>query len=275
MKSAIIFYGFCRTFDFCQESLKKHILNIVNPDIYINTPSTLYAPTAHEVPEFHKSYSKNTEPSYYKICQSLKDFSIKNIEIRNYDSSFYKDYVNNHNLKEKNDVFQYSWRVVSTLHSISLSVQSFKNYVTSHGLHYDLVILTRPDLKYYKDFNIDSVQLSKVNYPSKFLYSIHHHDLCNLPFEEKIKFTNRVVTGAAAVFGFPGVTFNDQFICGSQDNIIKFYDVFDNIINYYNSNIILNTETYLGYHCINNKLDFGGSDMTIYDIWREDTPEYI
>lgn len=274
MKTAVVLYGFCRTLDFCQESFKRHVLDVLKPDIYINTPSTLYAPPDDEVPEFHKLYSKNMEPSSNKINNYFKQSNLKKCDIRLYSSAFYKDFVRNNSISDRNNISQHSWRIVSTLHSISLAMQTFQLHTIKNSLQYDLVILTRPDLKYYCNFNIKPLQLKNINYPARFLVTTNHHSVNHLSLEERIKIPSRIRHGAAGVFGFPGQMFNDQFICGTQVNMLKFVNLFNMVPQYYKENIMLNSETYLAYHCMKNKLNFVGTDSILYEIWREDTPNY-
>lgn len=274
MKTAFILYGFFRTFEFCKNSLNTHILNVLNPDIFINSPNTIYTKPEHEVSEWQHLYSRNTNSTIETIASSFLLDQLKSCEIRGYNSQFYYSFIDKNNITHITDIGQYSWRIASTLHSISLATKTFENYINVTGEKYDLVILTRPDLRYYRNFDSSILDLNKINYPAYHMCAPDNPSLFHLDEEVKKQVDVRIRSGGAGIFGFPGQWFNDQFICGTQENILKFSNIFDMIVEYYNDNVFLNTETYLGVHCMKNNINFIGTDFTTYEMWRPNKAEY-
>ena len=272
MRVALVFYGFFRTFDFCKTSLQEHVLDIINPDIYINSPDTIYAPPDDEIPELHNMNSRSLEQTNSRINFFSTD-KLQACHLRQYKSAYYKQYVAARRMITKTSVNQYSWRVLSAIHSISLAIQSFKTHSRKHHLEYDLVILTRPDLRYYRYFDLSNIRLDCINYPSHHMCDPCHPTMDPIPFVQRNSIEPRIRHGAAKVFG-TNHNFNDQIICGSPDNIIELGKVFGMIPQYYKENILLNTETYLGMQCLKNSIELHASDLATYEIWRLNQAEY-
>lgn len=273
MKVALVLYGFCRTFEHCKTSLQQHVLNVLNPDIYVNTPDITYAPPEHEIAELHHVFSKNLDKTTQTLS-CLSNFNLKRLDARPYDSQFYKDYVDHHKMPEITSIGQRYWRVASTLHSISLAIKSFEQFVITNNLHYDLVIVTRPDVRYYRDFDTSVIELDKINYPACHMCEPDNPSMQHLPIEERKAIAPRIRPGGAGIFGYPGQWFNDQIICGNTSNIIQLGNVFSMADTYYREEVFFNTETYLGVHCMKNNISFVGTDFTTYELWRINQPEY-
>ena len=269
MKTALILYGFPRTFNYCKNSLRQFVLDPLNCDVFIACPDTFYASKKDESPELHSFYARNED----KVEQSIIDFfgsNLKSLELRQYDSKLYFDILNNNNLSLFNETTkQHTWRTLSYFHSISLSVNLFNKYIEENNCHYDAVILTRPDLKYYSNFNLNNVDFSKINCPLHFLLVMQEPCLAHIPEEERKNPEIRKRTGGATVFGF-NRWLNDQIIVGTQENILIYKNLFEKSIEYYKKDMCFNQETYVGAHCLINGLDFTGSDFVSYEIWREE-----
>lgn len=269
MKIAIIFYGFFRTFDFCKESLKNNVIDPMNCDVFFNSPKTVYTPKKDEISELHNVYSKNEK----LIDDEVVNFfgpHLKSHKLRDYDSRPYVDLLNQNGLPLYNNVTkQHTWRTLSYFHSISLSVSLFEEYVKANNVHYDLVILTRADLKYYTVFNPHAVDLNKINCPAHFLLLPEEPQLNHLSDEERQQWPVRQRPGGAGVIGTDR-WLNDQIITGSQNNILIYKNLYEKAIEYGKEGICFNQETYLGFHCLKNGLDFTGTDFVTYEIWRQE-----
>ena len=272
MKIALILHGFFRTFDFCKNSLLENIINPLNCDVFINAPTTSYTAKKDEIPHLHSVFSRDDKTMY----QSLECFgnNLVSCDLRKYNSNFYKQKVIDEKFPQLNTFGQENYRVLSTMHSISLSVQTFKKHVELTGNHYDLVILTRPDVKYYTNFNPGVVDLTKLNCPAYFCIAPEHEQLVNLPFQEKIKAHIRKRPNGAGVYGMPGRWFNDQVMCGSQETILKYSSFFDKAPDYFREGITFTNETCIAFHAIKNGIDFCGTDFITYDLWRLTQSEY-
>jgi hypothetical protein len=250
MKIAIIFSGFFRTFDSTKESCLEHFIKPLNADVFFSTLRTAYAPPEHEVSKFHSFNSQNnkTIDSFIDILNPY----LKLYEIRDYYSSeYYSQTINNNGLPEKNMFDQWHWRILSQMHNVSKAVSVFKTYVELTKKKYDLVILTRPDLKYHNNFNLAEIKSGIINYPAKSIYN------GNISW---------VSANPSPSLDHP---FNDQIIVGSQEHILKYNNIYDCTLGYVlNENIIFNPETIFGYHARKSGIPFEGSDFVLYEILR-------
>lgn len=248
MKTAIIFAGFFRTFDYVKETFFQHIMKPLDCDVFFASPPTMFALPENELKEFHHIYSQNTnlvDPTWFG--DNLKAF-----KFINHNPQIYKDAISKNNIVEINYANQHTWRILSYMHSISEAVSVFKNYTTANNIHYDLVILTRPDIKYYKPIDTSVLDMSKINYA---LHSMLEGSLGSCI--------------AAPSDSFPR-PFNDQMVVGSQENILKYADIYHKVISYNkNENVAFNSETFWGIHCIRNGMDCVGTDFVLYELWRK------
>jgi hypothetical protein len=153
---------------------------------------------------------------------------------------------------------QPAWRNISMLHGISLSLKLFKSYVERTKTHYDLVFLTRPDIRYYENIHHERVDLTKVNCPAFYAIDPREQEVAHLPLElRKFIHTRRRPSGGWNDGKNAGI--NDNILCGSQENILKFANLFD-MIPFYKPRIkyVMN-EILLCQH---------------YELWRPDRYHY-
>lgn len=271
MKVALVLYGFFRTFEFCSDSLKKFVLDPLNPDIYITSADTVFAPPEHEISELHPFYARSKGKTS-KLLQPFLDYNVKSINLKTYDSNIFKMTASINNMEEITSIGQRSWRIISTISSICGAIKNFTSNPSYKD--YDLVIVTRPDVRYYRPFDTSAVQLDKINYPAAHMCEPTNPSMLHLPEEERKLIEPRIRKGGAGIFGYPGQWFNDQIICGNPNNIKELGNLEFHIDEYYKEGIYLNTETYLGVHCMKNAIPFVGTDFTTYELWRIDQPEY-
>ena len=60
MKTAIIFSGFFRTFDYVKESLATNVINTFDDcDVFFSSPKTMFSAPEDEVPEYHHIHAQN------------------------------------------------------------------------------------------------------------------------------------------------------------------------------------------------------------------------
>jgi hypothetical protein len=274
MKIALILFGFLRTFEFCKQSFVDNLVNPLDVDVFISTPETVYTQPKDEIIPFHKWYSINS----VKVTNQLEIFGdhLKSKDIRAYDSNFYKKAANRSGIPEINPVQQYAFRVLSQMHNITLSVNLFKKYVESTNSKYDLVILTRPDVKFQTLFNPNVVDLNKINGPKYILIHPNHPELKNLSSKQKYEIDIRKREGAARVIAPKNVTggvdrfFNDQIICGSQNNILAYHDYYDESIKNHRETNCFNPETFMGLHLLRKKIEWTFTDFVLFELYRSD-----
>jgi hypothetical protein len=251
MKTAIIFSGFFRTFDYVKGTLTNNIMNTLDCDVFFSTPKTMFANTNDEVPEYHNIHSQNDELVGANVIDFFGD-KLKMFELRDYDGQFYKDALITNGVPSKNFCDQHTWRILSQLHSTYFSLNIFKQYVESNGINYDVVILARPDVIYHSRLNIGGIQWDKINYPS------------HAVFEGKL----RILSPHARPSPTLKKAFNDQMLIGSQNNILTFHSLYENVMNYFREGIDFNHETMMGVHLIKNKIKWCGVNYITYELCR-------
>ncbi len=283
MKTAVILYGFFRNFNYIRHTFKKHVMDATNCDVFFSTPDTIWTKKEDELVTSHHCFSINNDMFDEKEIVNFFGSNLKNHEVRKYDSKFYKDFVKENNLPEYNDfVRQFGWRVLSSIHSFSLSVDIFKKYVEKTGEKYDAVIITRPDIRYYTDFNTSAIKLDYINCNSHFTIDPNHPELKKFPpFKRKYEINLRKRNGGAGIHGLKDSIYknnqlwiNDNIITGNQENILNLVNFFDKSPEYIDEGICFNYETLLGFHIYKNGMLLNNSNHCVYELWRELSAEY-
>jgi|ERR1700722_3395533 len=247
MKIAIIFAGFFRTFDCVKESFAEQVLNKLDCDVFFVAPKTSFAMPENEPPELHHLYAQNADlvnPEWFGD-------RVKAYELIDHDAQTYKNIIAQNNISEKNNVNQYTWRILSYMHNISLSITLFEKYVIDNNANYDAVILTRPDIKYYRSPDVSLLDMSKINFS---LHSMIENRLCTCD-------------ASPPSFHKP---FNDQMVAGTQKNMLLYKNIYDQVIQYHKTNdISFISETFFGVHSHRNNVDCTGTDFVLYELWRK------
>lgn len=276
MKTAVILYGFFRTFNFCKHSLVNHVLLPMDADVFFSTPETVYTRKQDEMEFLHHVFCRNEDLVDTNILDSFNQGRdrVKQFSIRKYDSAIYKKFLTDNKFPFYNDFTkQHLWKVLSSLHSFSLSMNLWKKYVETHKVNYDLVILTRPDIRYYTNFNPSAVDMNKINCPKYFAIDPSHDELKHMTPEQQKDIYNRRRFGGAGVHGF-NRWLNDNMLVGNQHNMLQLCTLWDNIVPYVHSGVNFNYETLVGAHMIKNNIPFDGSDFIVYELWRPDRFEW-
>jgi hypothetical protein len=273
MKTAFILYGFFRTFDYCKHTLIKHVLEPLDADVFFSTPDTVYTRKKDEVEGLHHCFSRNEDLVDNKIIDCFGS-KLKKYEIRQYDSESFKKHIKFLGFPETIQLTnQLSWKVASSLYSFASSMNIFKSYVEETKCHYDLVIITRPDIRWYEDFHPEVVKIDCINCPKFFAIDPSHEQLIHLSDEEKKRIHNRRRQGGAGIHGF-NRWINDNILCGNQENMLRLANVYDCIPKYKNAGICFNYETIIGYHMIHNNIPLTDTDFAVYELWRPDRFEW-
>lgn len=254
MRTAIIFSGFFRTFDHVKESLATNVINTFNDDecdIFFSAPKTMFSEPKDEVSEYHHIHAQNDQ----LVGANVFDFfgsKLKTFELRDYDAQFYKDELVKYKVPESNFCKQYTWRILSQLHSTWFSLNLFKKYITEHNITYDHVILARGDVKYHSRLDLGQIDWKQINYPSHAM------------FEGRLN----ILSPNARPSPTLDKAFNDQMLIGTQSNILTFHSLYSNVMTYFKQGIDFNHETMMGTHLRKNNVEWCGTPFILYELCR-------
>lgn len=151
MKLAVQFFGHLRTFKKCAKSVRKHLLSKYDCDVFIHTWSTL----DHRTQTWHcNSIKRNSPIDSFTIKELQRLYAPKKILV--------EDQINS-------CIYQSSISCLSSNGNTKMSMQGImfmleskfkvneirKRYQLENSVEYDYVIMIRPDVKLYKDFNFE------------------------------------------------------------------------------------------------------------------------
>lgn len=151
MKVAIQFFGHIRTFDECFESVKKHLIDIYDCDVFMHT----WDKTDHESKTWHKAKRIIKSVDSQTIQQLKKDYNLKELIVESQELDNNREIVScQHNYGETQISINglrymlYSQAKVNNLR---------KNYQNKHNIKYDFIVFIRPDVKLNSDFILDEL----------------------------------------------------------------------------------------------------------------------
>ena len=178
IKVAVQFFGHLRTYVRCAKSIKKHLLDLYDCDVFVHTwteldclHSTLRC-AANKKRETHAERAL-TENDVKRVHQL---FSPKVLEISNpkdVNASSDERYIPcliNRNRKE------FSTYGVSRMIYSKMRVNTLrKNYQEEHGKRYDYVIMLRADVRLNKDFILEQLhkEIQQASLPPARYYAIN------------------------------------------------------------------------------------------------------
>jgi hypothetical protein len=140
MKTAIIFYGFFRTFDFVKHTLKENVLDVLDCDVFFNTFETIEAKKINE---------NNQDIVDEKIINFFGD-KLKKYEINKHEPEKDKQFLIDNNLPDYNDFCkQETYKIVSMQRALTKSINLFKKYIEENNEKYDEAIENGLKIKNY------------------------------------------------------------------------------------------------------------------------------
>lgn len=173
MKVAVVFHGHFRCFDRTWPTIKTHLIDRVNPDIFAFawTDSMGYYLDPFQTPD-HENH-----PGFV-IGEPVSDEYIDEVKSRLNPKVFITDHYSNHDAYYQSLVD--SWRYTTTyLHvpvgchrpkgvlglvwSRSQIIKAMSEYERTHNFKYDLVIVTRYDIKHNYPIDISCLNPEIVN----------------------------------------------------------------------------------------------------------------
>lgn len=169
MKVALCLSGQSRTFKKCFKSQKKHIIDRLNPDIFIHTwtfAGNRDIHATHNQKYDTQKYQKYVE-SFNNITSAtdlIKLYKPKKILIEHPNYNYFIDKIKQSNRYKKAEGFEklfdndnkYKWfNLLMMYYSIFMSNQLKSDFEKEVNINYDLVIRSRMDL-YFNKFLIDN-----------------------------------------------------------------------------------------------------------------------
>jgi len=168
MKVALCLSGQSRTFKKCFKSQKKHIIDALNPDIFIHTWTFSGSPDIHSTHNHgydSEKYKKYVE-SYQCVVPAtdlIKLYKPKKIIVEHPNYNYFIEKIKQSNRYKKAEGFEklfdndnkYKWfNLLMMYYSIFMSNQLKSEFEQEIDCSYDIVIRCRMDL-YFKKFMID------------------------------------------------------------------------------------------------------------------------
>ncbi len=258
MKVAVCLFGLLRSFDLVNQTLIENIINPLNADVFIATPENYYPNKSKDNwTPFTKDDSENT--SEEKLQQAFRGNLKEALIISNdYNKSYYEEFIVKNNLPE---IFKISediigqfpvWRMCSMYHNIKLTLDLKKNYELKNNFKYDLVILTRPDMKYFSLIDLNKIDMNILNLPE------------NQGSARGIEFK---LKHCGPVYGF-NKFFCDHIMIGTSSIVDMLSEVYDDIVQFHQEGVVCNNETMLAYKLLKNGIEFDYRNFILYQIIR-------
>jgi hypothetical protein len=270
MRTAVVLYGFFRTFDFCKVSLMEHIIKPLNADVFFNSPSRFFINEQDEIPEWRSWYCQNEK----HIDDGVIDFFGNNLKsgiTRKYDAQLYKDLVSKYGFSFGTGVpnvsLQPHYRILSSMHSMQLAILSFIDYVNHTNTIYDLIIFTRPDLKHYTNIDIQSIDFDKINYQSYYLLPSYpltpsaSNPFSHLSTEDRASHMHRRDNGNVSGLNY-------LMMAAAPQTMKVFSTVYDNVIEYVKNGITFNPYNLLTHHLDANHIKTQPVALNAHETWR-------
>lgn len=267
-KTAVILYGYMRTFKDTAPHLIKNILMVNNADLFIFCYENEGTSNIINMENVNNEKNKNAvkwDSEGGLITESLlrsiyEDFLVE-FSINKYNRNFF--------MEESKNIFSPVLpieRFYSLYWNMSNSVKMLNRYREKNNIEYESVLITRPDLIFYDIVDLSVCDRKKISVPT-------HGG--NFLFGEKPKpyfacYYKNVERGE--LIPWNTVVFSDQFIYSSFDNIIKLLTLYENLSFYNKIGVpVCHPETVLYYHLsLSNKIPVNTIDI-VYEILRSTT----
>ncbi len=175
---AVQFFGHLRTFEKCLPSIKRHLLNRYECDIFMHTWDTYN----HNSKTWHNNFKNvNKKVNQEQIIQKL---GILPEQIKIEHQKLYTD--------DKIIVHGYEFALqglMSVYHSIKTVNKLREDYQKKHKIKYDMVVCIRPDVVLLEDLKIEKYINDKFNQDGTNIYLAGHtpdRDMYGLNYVETV-----------------------------------------------------------------------------------------
>lgn len=246
MKTAVLLYGFMRTYETTSISLIKNILEPNNADLFIytyNNEGVSYLPLSTSDINLIKCKqgniqdSKGEKTNINKIKKAYGKY-LKDISIVEYNPlKFINDTKNIPSFGAPVN------RMFSLYNNITEVSKLLIKYAEKNDINYDIVILARPDLHFYTRIDVTKLDKEKLNIPF-------------MGGNIKLNGKNEIyyVAGYKNVskceyIPYETIAFSDQFIISSYNNMKCLSLLYSKLPEYYKENFpVYHSESVLYYH---------------------------
>lgn len=266
-KTAVILYGYCRTYKTTAPSLIKNILEPNNADLFVST----YDNTGVSI------LSKNEDINRTKFIlgnkQDLEGEAVSTESLSAAYGKYLKDAkINKYNpqkfVKDSEGIFSPILkieRIYSLYWNITNAMSFFLDYVKKNKLTYDAVILARPDLFFFEKLDLSKMDLSKVHVPT---YGGNLIKKMEKPEPYYVAYYENIELGE--YIPFRSVIFSDQLIISSFDNMKELASLYENLAHYDKISLpVCHSETVLYYHLVYKQKKEYTNYTILYEILRE------
>lgn len=272
LKIAVCMSGFMRTYQDTSYAFIKNVLEPLNADLFIYTPSMTGVSWVASKELHNKIISQDDQKSDLITMEKIYEYypkdKVKKCVIWDYDESIFNDKKFEFGAHNTWDGRDYK-RIISFFYHIEKCNELKKTYEEEHNFKYDIVIRLRADLSFVTEFNLDRV-VGDVNLNNTIYYNAFNH----------INDNGRRYIDAAFICPFMNLKegmllpngeyyFNDFITIGTSENIDNICNLYSNIPQYMLSGIGYNPETLFFYHIIKNQLNIAMEDITTCKLLRE------
>ena len=267
MKTAVLLYGFLRTFEITAASLLKNIVKPNNADIFVFAYDNTGVSRIESGVNINKQKAINAakqdlEGDIIDICTLKKIYgdALKKVSLQSY--SDYTKKFKNDSSGVYSPIFPID-RFFSLYFNISGAIKLLIEYEKETRIIYDNIIIARPDLQFYSQINLSNFDMNKLNIASyggninpkgenEAYYCCYYKNI------EKMEY-----------IPFHKIIFSDQLIISKAQNLKCLDCLYENLKEYEKQGLpVCHPETVLYYHIgYKQNLDIQTNDIR-YEILR-------
>ncbi len=247
MKTAIILYGFLRTFKITAKSLLEKVAKPNNADIFIFSYENEGISIIKGVDDINKQKvqlgaKQDLEGDIIteSILKNVYGDSLKKCSLQNY-SEYTAKFI-----KDSKNIYSPTFpieRFFSLYFNITGVAKLLVDYENETGIKYDNIILTRPDLNFYSEIKLDDIDLDYLNI-ADYGGNIQAKDENELYYSCYYKNVERM-----EYIPYHSIAFSDQLIISKAENLRKLNSLYDNLQTYETYGLpVCHPETVLYYH---------------------------
>lgn len=221
MKTAVVLFGFLRTFEKTANSLKKHIIEVNDADLFVFAPDrtgiicSLEEKIGNDDTKLGGIVSEARLREIYGDC-------LKACELWQYDENIFQEEAEKYEIKTVANINPV--RIFSMFYHIKKSLQLLQKYEENHNIKYDNIILTRPDLAFYSGVDIKGYDLGNINVTK---YRISLDNGAVVEAQAPVFYYKNAVKGI--LISNHRYVFNDPIVISQHDNIMKLSSVYDRL----------------------------------------------
>lgn len=272
-KTAVVLYGFLRTYEKTAFSLIKHIIHPNNADLFIFAPNrsgvindSWYEENAKLN---NKDHSLGNTISEEDVVKNYKG-KLTKLKLWEYD----KEMFNKDELKNIPIIAHINpTRIVSMFYHIENALKLVEQYEKEHHFKYDYIILSRPDIAFYSDIKTNNCSLESISVSSTIGY-LDKKTGQLLQARAPVMFWKNVILGE--MLEAEKYHFNDPIIISDRKNFAPLFSIYKNVPQFVQIGLPFNPETILFYLlCFKQNLSLKFCDDWQWEIFRSNHKEIM